>query len=228
MGNWQALIVTVEQLSLYKGHLPRLARLLRQDRTFVAKFKFLNVDEAHFIYTAGIRKHGQPPFCPAYGLLDVVRLLFSKQTAVSAHSATLPPHMLKIVTSKLSMPPNRLVINVSSNRPNMVYATRRLVSATSNYHNLDFIIIPIPYHAPMLLQKGVIFLIANRGVRGNDTNGKPPKRRVELVDDTELILDRGFLEPGIHGAANWNEDSIETKIGDGENTEEESSSLGPL
>ena len=63
--------------------------------------------------------------------------------------------MLKIATSKLSMPSTRLMINVSSNRPNMVYATRRLVGATSNYHNLDFLI-PVPYHAPMLLQKGVI------------------------------------------------------------------------
>jgi superfamily II DNA helicase RecQ len=123
---------------------------------FASKFKFINVDEAHFIYTSGIRKHGQPQFRPAYGVLNVVRLLFSKHMAVSAHSATLPLHMLKVIASKLSMPTNYLPIDVTSNRPNVVYATHKLVGGTSNYNNLNCVI-PIPYHPPMLIPKGVIF-----------------------------------------------------------------------
>ena len=66
------------------------------------------------------------------------------------------------------------------------------------------------------------------GVRKNDPNGEPLERRVELVDDTELIFDRGFLEPGVHGAANWNEDGTGTEIGNGKNTEEDSSCRGRL
>jgi len=65
-------------------------------------------------------------------------------------------------------------------------------------------------------------------VRRNDPNGEPLERRVELVDDTELILDRDFLEAGVHGAANWNEDGIETEIGDGKNSEKDSSCRGRL
>jgi superfamily II DNA helicase RecQ len=152
---WRALIVTVEQLSLYKGHLPRFARLIRQDRSLLSKFKLMNIDEAHFLYMTGIRKHGQPAFRPAYGVLDSVRLLF-KNITVSAHSATLPPHMLKVTINKLSMPSNLVNINVSSNRPNLVYATRRLVGPTSNYNNLNCLI-PAPYYCPMLIQKGVVF-----------------------------------------------------------------------
>jgi superfamily II DNA helicase RecQ len=86
----------------------------------------------------GIRKHGQPAFRPAYGVLDNIRLLF-KNIAFSAHSATLPPHMLKVVTSKLAMPSNLISINITSNRPGLVYATRRLVGATSNYNNLKLV-----------------------------------------------------------------------------------------
>ena len=92
--------------------------------------------------------------------------------------------MLKTVTSKLSMPANRLVINVSSNRPNMVYATRRLVGASSNYNNLDFII-PTPYHPPMLLQKGVIFF--DNKAEASDASAHLNSRLPEVLRDAGVI-----------------------------------------
>lgn len=172
------------ELSLYKGHLPRFARLLRQDRSLASKFKFLNTDEAHFIYTSGIKKHGQPAFRPAYGMLDVVRLLFSKRTAISAYSATLPPHMLKVVTSKLSMPTNYLSIDVSLNWPNVVYATHQLVGGTSNYNNLNCVI-PVPYHPPMLIPRGVIFF--DDKTEASDASAHLNNRLPEALRDAGII-----------------------------------------
>jgi superfamily II DNA helicase RecQ len=152
----QHWLVTMEQLVFHKGHLPRLGKLIRQDRKLSSQVQTLNIDEAHTIYTAGMKKHGQPAYRPAYGMIDTVRLLFSKKISVSALSATLPPHILKAVTTKLSMPSNYLKIELSSNRPNITYATHCLVGGISNYRNLDFLI-PDLYHPPMELRKTVIF-----------------------------------------------------------------------
>ncbi|KAK6996227.1 hypothetical protein R3P38DRAFT_2417634, partial [Favolaschia claudopus] len=63
------LIVQPEQFRLQNGHLPRLAKLLR-NRVFVNKIKRLTIDEAHNIYTSGTTLNGRPPFRPAWGKLD--------------------------------------------------------------------------------------------------------------------------------------------------------------
>jgi hypothetical protein len=83
----QAPIVTIEQLSLFKVFSKGTYHHSLACSHLRCKIQ-VPVDEAHSIYTAGIRKHGQPPFRPAYGLLDV-RLLFSKHWTVSAG----PPNM---------------------------------------------------------------------------------------------------------------------------------------
>ncbi|KAG2737040.1 P-loop containing nucleoside triphosphate hydrolase protein, partial [Suillus brevipes Sb2] len=53
-GKFNHLIVSPEQLFVFNGHLPRLARLIRQDGLFVKRIKRVHVDEAHNIYTAGL------------------------------------------------------------------------------------------------------------------------------------------------------------------------------
>jgi hypothetical protein len=42
------------------GHLPRLARLIQNDRLFRKRIVRVHVDEAHFIYTAGVDLYGLP------------------------------------------------------------------------------------------------------------------------------------------------------------------------
>ncbi|EPQ52819.1 hypothetical protein GLOTRDRAFT_46656, partial [Gloeophyllum trabeum ATCC 11539] len=65
-GKYRLFIVSPEQLGIYKGHLPRFARLL-QSRAFCKMIKHVHIDEAHHIYTAGLPKHGEKAFRPAYG-----------------------------------------------------------------------------------------------------------------------------------------------------------------
>ncbi|KAJ7824358.1 hypothetical protein B0H14DRAFT_2178101, partial [Mycena olivaceomarginata] len=58
-GHFQHLIVQPEQLKSFKGHLPRLARPLN-DPNFVKTIARVHVDEADFIYTAGLPLYGLP------------------------------------------------------------------------------------------------------------------------------------------------------------------------
>ncbi|KAG1721428.1 P-loop containing nucleoside triphosphate hydrolase protein [Suillus paluster] len=61
-GKFSHLIVSPEQLSMFNGHLPCLARLIRQDRAFTQQIKRVHVDEAHNIYIAGLSHHGEEAF----------------------------------------------------------------------------------------------------------------------------------------------------------------------
>jgi superfamily II DNA helicase RecQ len=91
-GIYPNIITTMEQLGIFDGHMTRFGKLLRaRDRKFITSIKRLEIDELHTVYTAGIPKHGQPAFRPAYGRFDVIRLLFPKTTTVLGFSATLPP-----------------------------------------------------------------------------------------------------------------------------------------
>ncbi|KAG0699964.1 hypothetical protein DFH29DRAFT_808229 [Suillus ampliporus] len=61
-GQFNHLIVSPEQLFMFNGHLPRLARLMRQDGAFVKRIKHVHIDEAHNIYTAGLPASWQGGF----------------------------------------------------------------------------------------------------------------------------------------------------------------------
>ncbi|KAJ7448715.1 P-loop containing nucleoside triphosphate hydrolase protein [Mycena latifolia] len=149
------LIVQPEQFRLNHGHLPRMANLLN-NRAFVAKIARVSVDEAHNIYTAGTVINGRAPFRPAWGGLGEVRARLSKNTSWQALSATMPSYIHKAIHQSLGLPPDTLTIRVSINRPNVIYATHKLVDGRNNPHNLDCII-PRPFHPPMRLPKLVIF-----------------------------------------------------------------------
>ncbi|KAJ7772814.1 hypothetical protein B0H14DRAFT_3859400 [Mycena olivaceomarginata] len=86
---YQHLIVQPEQLKMYQGHLPRLARLLHK-QCFLKTIARVHVDEAHFHYLAGLPQHGLPPFRPAWGTLNEFRLRLPKGTPFQALSGTLP------------------------------------------------------------------------------------------------------------------------------------------
>ncbi|KIJ57528.1 hypothetical protein HYDPIDRAFT_171650, partial [Hydnomerulius pinastri MD-312] len=132
-GEYQHLIVSPEQLGMYKGHLPRLARLIREDKQFSRKISRVHVDEAHNIYTAGLSHHGEDAFRPAYGRLGNFRILLPKGTPFQALSATLPPHILSAIKRHLE-------IEVSTNRSNITYATIPLIESLRNFRNLDCLI----------------------------------------------------------------------------------------
>ncbi|KAG2111494.1 uncharacterized protein F5147DRAFT_531997, partial [Suillus discolor] len=52
------LIVSPEQLSIFRGHLPHLAQFIHQDGAFFKRIKCVHIDKPHKIYTAGLAHHG--------------------------------------------------------------------------------------------------------------------------------------------------------------------------
>lgn len=124
-----------------------MARIIRQDQKFINKIFHVTVDESHYLVAAGIPKNGLQPFRPSYGLLDEFRLLLPSKISFQALSATLNPYVKSLVKIKLSLRSNFLDLKLSVNRPNITYATYRLVGGTSNFRNLDFLV-PLGYDKP--------------------------------------------------------------------------------
>ncbi|KAJ7724305.1 P-loop containing nucleoside triphosphate hydrolase protein [Mycena maculata] len=149
------LIVQPEQFRLTNGHLPRMAKLLRV-RSFTSKVSRVAIDEAHNIYTAGTIINGRPPFRPAWGALGELRVWLPKNTCYQALSATIPDYILRIIRQNLAFSSDAVTIRVSINRPNIIYATQRLVDGRNNMKNVDCII-PQPFHPPMRLPRLVVF-----------------------------------------------------------------------
>ncbi|KAF8054015.1 P-loop containing nucleoside triphosphate hydrolase protein [Lyophyllum atratum] len=135
-GKVQHIIATVEQLfKTPQGHMPRLGGLVR-NRFFQRRIKRIHVDEAHFIYLAGLDRNGSKAFRPAWGRLDELKTLLPHSITWQAMSATFPPHILKTVETKV-LRPNYITIRTSSNRPNTTYATHRVVTSIEELKNYD-------------------------------------------------------------------------------------------
>lgn len=121
----------------------------------------VHVDEAHFIYTAGLKHYGLPAFRSAWGRLGEFRIKIGKQVPVQALSGTQPPHIKAAIIKSLLFDKSQLCsIKMTCNRPNIVYATHPIVGELSDFRNLDFLV-PRPYptgtQAGWNLPKTVVF-----------------------------------------------------------------------
>jgi superfamily II DNA helicase RecQ len=135
---------------MLSGHLPRLARLIQQDRLFRKRIIRVHVDEAHFIYTTGVELYGLPAFRPAsaWGQLGEFRIKLGKSVAFQALSGTQPAHIKKTIINRLLFDEKNLCsIKLSSNRPNMGYATHTII---------DFLV-PDPYPDEFRFPKTLVF-----------------------------------------------------------------------
>ena len=142
-----------------KGHVPRLARLIAEDRHFVKFIRRVHIDEAHFIYTAGLKHYGLPAFRPAWGRLGEFRIKIGSQVPMQALSGTQPPHIKAAMIKSLLFEESSdqlCSIKLTSNRPNIVYATHPIAGKLSDFRNLDFLI-PRPYPTGWVLPKTVVF-----------------------------------------------------------------------
>ncbi|KAF8274042.1 P-loop containing nucleoside triphosphate hydrolase protein [Lactarius quietus] len=156
-GVYSVLIVQPEQLFMAKGHLPRLARLIAEDRQFAKLIKRMHVDEAHFIYSAGLKHYDIPVFRPAWGRLGEFRIKTGRHVPVQALSGTQPPHIKAAIVKKLLFEESQLrAIKLTSNRPNITYASHPIVGNLSDFRNLDFLV-PRPFPAGWTLPKTVVF-----------------------------------------------------------------------
>ncbi|KAF8811263.1 P-loop containing nucleoside triphosphate hydrolase protein [Phlegmacium glaucopus] len=156
-GAYNMLIVQPEQLCVMHGHKPRLACLIDEDHKFTKLIRHLHIDEAHFIHTAGLGHYGLPAFRPAWGRLGEFRIKIGRDVPTQVLSGTQPEHIkATIIKSLLFNEDTFLSIKLTSNRPNIVYATHPIVGVLSNMQNLDFLI-PVPYPAGWIMPKTVVF-----------------------------------------------------------------------
>jgi superfamily II DNA helicase RecQ len=113
-GKVQHIITTIKQLfKTAEGHLLHLAVLLHNPN-FQKRIKSINIDEAHFIHTAGLACYGDCAFRPAWGKLDELKALLPCSVPWQAMSATFPPHILKTVEAKI-LCPMYITIRISLN-----------------------------------------------------------------------------------------------------------------
>ena len=121
-GTYLALIVQPEQLFMNNGYMPRL---VSQNRKFSQLIRRLHVDEAHFIYSAGLYHYGLPAFRSAWGRLGEFRIKLGKGITVHvAPSGTQPEHIKKSIFKCLLFDElNLCSVKLTSNRPNITYAT---------------------------------------------------------------------------------------------------------
>lgn len=75
------------------GQCPRVARILREDKSFSRRITRVYIDEAHNIFTSGLALYGQPASRPAYGDLGDLRFHVPHGTPFQALSGTLPTHI---------------------------------------------------------------------------------------------------------------------------------------
>ena len=140
------------------GHLPRLARLIAEDRRgFVKLIQRVHVDEAHFIYTAGLQHYGLLAFRPAWARIGEFRIKLGSRVPLQALSGTQPPHIKSAIITNLLFDETWLCsVKLTSNRPNIVYANHPIVNSLSDFQNLDFLV-PRPYPAGWILPKTIVF-----------------------------------------------------------------------
>ncbi|KAJ7689096.1 P-loop containing nucleoside triphosphate hydrolase protein [Mycena olivaceomarginata] len=150
--------VSPEQCGPFQGHIPRFAKLLR-DQEWVKKIRLLQIDEAHFIVTAGQAKGKETAFRPAFSNLgERLRVHLPSTTPCAAYSASMPKRVMDVVTKTLRMDPtNTVTVELSTNRPNLVYATIPMIGTINNLSNLNFLA-PQPFPANYILPLSVIFV----------------------------------------------------------------------
>ncbi|KAF8132641.1 P-loop containing nucleoside triphosphate hydrolase protein, partial [Mycena galopus ATCC 62051] len=156
---YQHYSVSPEQCGPYQGHIPHFAKLLH-DPKWAQRVKLLQIDEAHFIATAGQSKGKEAAFRPSFSDLgERLRVHLPATTPCTAYSASMPPQIMNLVTSTLRMEPYKTVkIELTTNRPNLVYAVIPMVGSIDNFANLDFL---WPDSFPpnfILRQKSIVFI----------------------------------------------------------------------
>lgn len=140
--------------------------MITANRTFTQMIRILHVDEAHFIYSAGMEHYGLPAFRSPWSRLGEVRIKLRKDLTVQALSGTQPPHIKKVIQKSLLFNDSKLCsIKLSSNRPNTAYATHPITGDLSDFRNLDFLV-PDPYPDGYVLPKTLVFHDSIDGATG--------------------------------------------------------------
>ncbi|KAJ7457329.1 hypothetical protein FB451DRAFT_1372506 [Mycena latifolia] len=148
--------VSPEQCGPFQGHIPHFAKLLH-DVKWAKRIELLQIDEAHFIKTAGQAKGKEAVFRPAFSDLgERVRIHLPATTPCTAFSASMPRSIMDILTKTLRMDPAKTIkVELTTNRPNLIHAVTPMINSINNFANLDFLI-PSPYPPNFVLPKSML------------------------------------------------------------------------
>lgn len=134
---------------------------LLEDRVFVSRIKCLIFDEAHFIVTCGHPDIEGNIFRYEYSKGYEIRLRLTAGTPCALYSATMPPRIRDQIFRSLRLssdPCQTSLITLTTNRPNLTFAVKKLPGPLSRMSNLDFLV-PDSYHPPMAcIKKTIIFV----------------------------------------------------------------------
>ncbi|KAL1695084.1 P-loop containing nucleoside triphosphate hydrolase protein, partial [Schizophyllum commune] len=133
-GDVQVILATPEQLlQSAEGHYSRLGQLLREPG-FRQRVRAIIIDEAHSLYTVGLDLHGIRAFRKVYGRLHEIKALFGTYVPWLALTATAPRNMLKVIEKSI-LRANYTTIQLSVNRPNLMYACHQVVGSATCFDN---------------------------------------------------------------------------------------------
>ncbi|KAI4527998.1 hypothetical protein K525DRAFT_263669 [Schizophyllum commune Loenen D] len=126
-GTARVILVTPEQFfTCNAGHLSTFGQMIRKPQ-FLRRLHCVVVDEAHFPHTVGLPHYGLDAFRPSYGRLGELKVRLPRVPWIVA-TATAPLAIMKTIETTL-LRPNYLKIELSVNRPNIAYATHRVVKS---------------------------------------------------------------------------------------------------
>ena len=164
-GAYNAIIISPEQFfrDPATGATPRLLGLLQKGHAFIRLIRHVYVDEGHEIFFSGIERHDISAFRPSYGMLDRILPKLPCGTTIHVLSATLPPHVIRVIDAKLFGDRERSLLQLPLNRANIIFTTRTIANL-SDYKNLLFL---IPHGNPNFRPSGVIIFFES-SVRAGD------------------------------------------------------------
>lgn len=154
------IVTSPEQLTVVRGIVTRFGRMMHET-TFTVRIKRVNVDECHFIKTAGMATGTDPPFRFAFGKLGELRVFLGCGIVFTAFSATMPEDVAQEVMVCLRMKEsNTDIIRLSSNRENLSYGVIRMLGSIKNFANVKFLVPSELSETATLvdLRKGVLFI----------------------------------------------------------------------
>lgn len=159
---YQHIIISPEQCARNGAQQPMFTHLL-ENQQFASSISCINFDEAHFIVTSGEPDKENKIFRIEYSKCFEIRLRLSLKTPCTVFSATMPPIIQDKILKSLKLPTDvskTCFISLSTNRPNLCFAVKKLTGTLANLSNLDFLV-SRPYHPPIVLKKKNSDLRAN-------------------------------------------------------------------
>jgi superfamily II DNA helicase RecQ len=107
-------------------------RMLWKSKKFTGKLFNITIDEGHCVSEWG------DGFRPLYNELGILRWLLPSHVTFHVASATMPPHILSDVQTKLRINVNRVVkIQRSNDRPNIQLMVVPMLYPKNCFHDLD-------------------------------------------------------------------------------------------